>query len=654
MSFLFQVKHHAVTHDVELPGDATVGALQAAAYERTAVPPSGQTLLGLTKAKPFPSADVRLADLGSVKAAPKVNRLVLMGVTAERREAVQMVEATLVAEREAEREAAEREAAEAAVRQEEAARAALAAREERRLEAEREEAARLARRAARAQRAAAAAAAAMAADDDDDDHDGGAAVEQNRRLNASFDESARVELPLQLALPDELDVAPEVVRQLEHSDKVLLPAAVLGEMHAARVAPPFTFCLRVAERCVYVRAIEFSAAADTVVLSRQLVADLHAQPGATAVLTTTRLPPASKLQLEPQSSWVDIDADLRDAILLYELRNYASATLGGTLSVRYANQVYAFTVRDIEPRLADVNAVSLLDVDVEVDVVEPAQLPPPIAPLRLDAPPLAAQSARADGPAYFSLVLQQADVGQRFRVRVTASTADSDPDLFASQMSKRPSPDAYEWQSQLDGASEELTFQCGTAAGQVQPDVPLYVAVQPYDGGNGGSGECVFDIVLQRATDNRLGDGAAAIDGVECVNCGRRVPRASHALHELGCRRDNFECAVCHEILPRRSQAKHAAVRHRAVPCSLGCGRTLQQDEQAAHRRDVCPLRCVACAYCPLLVPLSNRGVHQGQCGNRTASCKRCDHAGKRNEMKRHVVEAHGVFPKDVKPTDWH
>jgi hypothetical protein len=654
MTFLFAVKHHSTQHELALASESTVHDLQTAIAAATAVPVSGQTVLGLSKAKPMPSAATRLADIATLKLAPKINRLVLMGVTAERREAVQAVEAELVAEREAEREAAERAALEASVREEQL----RIERDERRREIERQEAreAELAERARaeRAARRAAAAAAAAAADDADGDEVVGNA--DDRRLNASFDASATLEVELPLfSLSQARSVSENVAEQLHASDKVLLPSSVLADLSAARVAPPFTFCVRVGERCTHVRAVEFSAN-DCIVLSAQLLADLGATHGQVAKLTTAHLPQATKLQLQPTtSSWVDLDPELRDAILTHELRNYSSATLGGTLSVRFANQVFIFAVRHVEP-ISEAHAVSLNDVDVEVDVIEPATLPPPIVPLRVDEPALSGQKAGANEPAFFSLQLQASDVGQRFRVRVTSSSPQADPDLFASQLSlnKRPSPMAYEWQSQLEGSSEELMFECGLdGPDQVRPDEPFFVSVCAY-----GGAECVFEIALQRTTDTRLGDGAAsaasAADSLECFNCGRRVPRASHALHELGCRRDSYQCEVCHEVLPRRGQAKHVAVRHKEVLCTLGCGARLTQDQQAAHRRDVCPFRTVACLYCPLAVTLRSRGAHQGQCGNRTATCKQCGEVGKRNTMKRHCVEVHGVFPKAVKPTMWH
>jgi hypothetical protein len=664
MSFQFHLKYHSEEWDFALSPDATVGDLEAHVFQLTHVEPSAQKLLGLFNRKPSPPKETHLRSCLGVRAAPRVNKITLMGVTREQREQIHQFEATMVAEREAEREAqaeaqaeAERRAEAERLHMEEQRARAL---EERRLYDEEHAAANrrvpLRRRHVQPTHVSASSSDSFRPDTDDDDNadevEHSPHQQQSRALNASFDDDASIDnVDLVVVSNEDHGVADELV-----GDKVRLPDSVLRHLDAARVRPPFLFRVTNAGRCVHVRALDFTAAHGQIVMSPQLIADLGAESGASVKLESVQLPPATKLQLRPQSSWVDLDPELRDAILHYELRNYATATLGGSLHVRNGNDLFAFEVCDVEPKSAGspTSAVSLSDVDVEVDVIEPTQLPPPIVALRVDEAATTDCVASAQAPAYFSLVLGEADVGARFRVSVQSSAKpDGDPDIFASQLMKRPSAVTYEWQAQLDGPLEELTFVCGSGAGQVHPSVPLYVAVTAY-----GSVPCTFSIALRRVVaENRLNDDAAGsgvVDGVKCVTCGRMVPRATLALHELGCQRDNHICGVCNELMPRRSKAKHEAVRHQQVRCSLGCRMVLSQDEQATHRREACRLRAVPCIYCPMWMPLLERGAHQALCCNRTATCKRCEFTSKRKEMKRHVVEEHGVFPKDVRPTDWH
>jgi hypothetical protein len=155
--------------------------------------------------------------------------------------------------------------------------------------------------------------------------------------------------------------------------------------------------------------------------------------------------------------------------------------------------------------------------------------------------------------------------------------------------------------------------------------------------------------------------GAAVADAVNvesdtsiCSLCTRRVPTASLTLHQLGCQRNNFTCERCHETMELRARAKHEQVRHRRVTCPLGCDATLDADVIHRHRREYCRRRAVACLYCPMRVPIDERGAHQNQCGARSATCLACGHSAQRKLLKKHNVEQHGIFPKDVTPKLWH
>ena len=177
------------------------------------------------------------------------------------------------------------------------------------------------------------------------------------------------------------------------------------------------------------------------------------------------------------------------------------------------------------------------------------------------------------------------------------------------------------------------------------------------------SAKAVFDlsasIVAADGDGKRLRSSASSqsvdtADETLCDSCGRFIPNASLQLHQLGCQRQNFTCEVCGEKTDRRSGEKHRHVRHRIVSCSLGCGETMSADEQAKHRRNECRFRCVPCLYCDMLVPLLERGAHQGECGARSAQCARCSFVTQRKYMRKHIVEEHFVLVDNVSPAnDW-
>jgi hypothetical protein len=279
-----------------------------------------------------------------------------------------------------------------------------------------------------------------------------------------------------------------------------------------------------------------------------------------------------------------------------------------------ANELFSFRVCDVEPKSARCDVgVSLSDVDVEVDVIEPATLPPPIVALQIDAAATVDCVASQATPAYFSLQLGDADVGQRFRVSVQCEHSRRDPDMFASQLMKRPSAVAYEWQAQLDGADEELLFVCGDGASQVHPNAPLYVAVTTY----GSDVPCTFSIALQRVVaENRLnGDGQRGArrrrvrvvrsQGAACVTCAARARLPARQLRLQDVQRDDAASQPC--------QARDGASPAGAVLARLRSN-ALAGRAGDSSARDVSPARRIACLYCPMQVSLLERGAHQNLC----------------------------------------
>ena len=262
-----------------------------------------------------------LASLG-VKANQK---LVLMGLTSEKKEIVRETERALE-QRRLEDEARE------------AARLAIERAEHQRLEAAAAE--RAARyEAERAERAEALRIETERRRRDRDDQQRSLSSTSAARLNESFDGSATVQCVLRAERPttqNELDVG----------DKLLLPPSILVELTDHRVAFPFLFRISVdsttndstttttttttaAARVTHARVVEFTAPDGVCVLSQRLLDALGAAPGAALRLATMRARDARKLSLRPhQAAWIDIDPDERRAALAFALRNYSTATVG--------------------------------------------------------------------------------------------------------------------------------------------------------------------------------------------------------------------------------------------------------------------------------------------------------------------------------------
>jgi hypothetical protein len=85
------------------------------------------------------------------------------------------------------------------------------------------------------------------------------------------------------------------------------------------------------------------------------------------------LEPCDALQLQPrQAAWIDLDIELRESILAFELRRYSTACVGTPLLIRYDRREYIFDVLHVEPHSDESDlfpGVLLLNTDVGGDFV---------------------------------------------------------------------------------------------------------------------------------------------------------------------------------------------------------------------------------------------------------------------------------------------
>lgn len=74
----------------------------------------------------------------------------------------------------------------------------------------------------------------------------------------------------------------------------------------------------------------------------------------------------------------------------------------------------------------------------------------------------------------------------------------------------------------------------------------------------------------------------------------------------------------------------------------------MEQNDLHLHKEFECTRRKVKCLYCPLKIPLNERGSHQEICGSRTVTCKYCSEILKRKEMKFHLKKNHQIDILDI------
>jgi hypothetical protein len=124
----------------------------------------------------------------------------------------------------------------------------------------------------------------------------------------------------------------------------------------------------------------------------------------------------------------------------------------------------------------------------------------------------------------------------------------------------------------------------------------------------------------------------------------KSVPIASFSLHQIQCQRNNWRCEICGSVLHKSTKDKHLALKHSPVQhvfshqftealflqVTCRCGTSLEPESLQVHKKHDCQLRLVRCIYCPLRIPLVERGPHQQDCGNRQSYCKFCSEPLKR------------------------
>eukprot|EP00475_Leptophrys_vorax_P034256 TRINITY_DN5504_c0_g1_i3.p1 TRINITY_DN5504_c0_g1~~TRINITY_DN5504_c0_g1_i3.p1 ORF type:complete len:159 (-),score=13.80 TRINITY_DN5504_c0_g1_i3:194-670(-) len=136
-----------------------------------------------------------------------------------------------------------------------------------------------------------------------------------------------------------------------------------------------------------------------------------------------------------------------------------------------------------------------------------------------------------------------------------------------------------------------------------------------------------------------------------CSNCRKAVPPASFALHQVQCQRNNWRCEFCGSVMHKSAKDKHLSLKHSPVTCR--CGTSLEPETLQVHKKHECQLRLVRCIYCPLRIPLVERGPHQGDCGNRQSYCRICSEPLKRKEVKRHLVRQHDMVENSISYNDF-
>ncbi|KAL4180900.1 hypothetical protein AMTRI_Chr12g234680 [Amborella trichopoda] len=386
-----------------------------------------------------------------------------------------------------------------------------------------------------------------------------------------------------------------------------------------------------------------------------------------------RLPKGTYTKLQPDRMGFS-DLPNHKAVLETALRQHATLSQGEILSVNHGGLSFNLKVLELKPS----SSVSVLDTDVEVDIIEAdsgsSNVQTVLIPLSLGK--VETGFVEEGQYNYYKFSIDE-NIHKRMisnnmniKVKLEVNMNSGDNDLYVSRHPILfPTQHQHQWSSHDLGSkvlilgAKDLSVVIGTYS------IGVF--------GFKGSSKYHISVTLQENTINRkLGEMAVSsssqVDGdsEECGNCHRFIPSRSIVLHEAYCRRHNVtchhdgcgvvlrkeeaskhvHCQKCGQAFQQEEMEKHMKVFHEPFPCP--CGVFLEKEAMVVHQGSECPLRLIMCRFCgdmvqagagPLDVRDRLRGLseHESLCGSRTAPCDSCGRAVMLKEMEIHRVAVH-------------
>nr|XP_043620605.1 uncharacterized protein LOC122592443 [Erigeron canadensis] len=363
------------------------------------------------------------------------------------------------------------------------------------------------------------------------------------------------------------------------------------------------------------------------------------------------------------------------AVLETTLRQHATLSQDDVLTVKHGVLTYHLRVLELKPS----SSVSVLETDIEVDIMGPDSLPEKssqhvLKPLTFGK----SESGVINEGEYtyykFSIdndiwsIIKSGDA--EVEVKLDSEAKDGDTDLYLSQHPLLfPNTHQHGWSSHDVGSKCLVLSSKDNSLGAGIYSVGVY----------GFKGTTKYNLLLtvQDTSNTKAGQQPAAsstnlstADTVECSNCKHFIPLRTIALHEAYCRRHNVICqhADCGIVLRTEEVKNHVhcqkcglafhsgeIVKHTKVfhePLRCGCGVILEKTEMVQHQSSECALRLVTCRFCGDMVQAGSLAVdtrdrlrglseHESICGSRTAPCDSCGRSVMLKEMEIHQVAVH-------------
>lgn len=178
-------------------------------------------------------------------------------------------------------------------------------------------------------------------------------------------------------------------RVVEDGGKIIMPPSALEELASYNIVYPMMFKLENTEsgRITHCGVLEFIADEGTIYIPNWMMSNLSISSGMLIHVTSATCPVASFSKFQPQST-AFLDISNPKAVLENTLRRFSCLTKGDMISINYNDTVYELLVLETKP----VNAVSIIETDMEVDFA------PPVGYVEPDYKAQAAAAAKSKEP----------------------------------------------------------------------------------------------------------------------------------------------------------------------------------------------------------------------------------------------------------------
>lgn len=425
--------------------------------------------------------------------------------------------------------------------------------------------------------------------------------------------------------------------------------------------------------------LEFTADEGTVIIPPHIWNNLYSKKDPITPLIEVKyvwLPKGTYAKLQSQELGFS-DIPNHKAVLETTLRQHATLSQNDILTVKHGVLTYHLHVLELKPS----PSVSVLETDIEVDIVGPDSLPENntqhvLKPLTFGKPE--SGIINEGDYIYYKFTINDEICGKissgyaEIEVKLDSEAKDCDTDLYLSRHPLLfPSTHQHGWSSHDMGSKSLVLGSKDHNLGIGGYSVGVY----------GFKGTTKYNVIVniqdipttnvsQQGQQSVSSSSSSLVDTVECGNCKHYIPLRTIGLHEAYCRRHNVvcehdgcgvvlrveevknhvHCVKCGLAFHCREIEKHMKVFHEPLLCP--CGITLEKTQMVEHQASECALRLVICRFCGDMVEAGTLAVdardrlkglseHESRCGSRTAPCDSCGRAVMLKEMDIHQIAVH-------------